>query len=135
MNTKTIARILAGLVVLACLAIGLRYMFAPAGILEGAGFDPEGVSILGLSTLRAVVGGTFLTFAIIVGVHTVRDGNDEMIRMMVLFWLLYTVGRVVGMVNDGIVENTIRSAIPGVVLLVVSITSVVLFSRGKAAEA
>ena len=134
MNTKTIARSLAGLVALACLLIGARYMFAPAGILEGAGFDPVGTSIAGLSTLRAVVGGAFLAFAIIVGVHTVRDGEDEMIRFMVLFWLLYTIGRVVGIIADGIGETTIRSMIPGVVLLILSISSVVLFSRSKTAE-
>ncbi|MEM7132226.1 MAG: DUF4345 family protein [Chloroflexota bacterium] len=135
MNTKTIARILAGLVALACLAIGILYMFNPGRVLEGAGFDPVGVSVLGFSTLRAVVGGAFLTFAIIVGIHTVRDGDDEMIRMMVLFWLIYTVGRVVSMVADGVVENTIRSAVPGVVLLILSIGSVALFSRSKSAEA
>ena len=135
MNTNMIARGLAGLVALACLAIGLLYMFNPAGVLEGAGFDPAGVSILGLSTLRAVVGGAFITFAIVVGLHTVRKGDDEMIRLMVLFWLMYTVGRVVGIVSDGIVEGTIRSAVPGVLLLIISIASVVLFSRGKAAEA
>ena len=106
MNTNMIARGLAGLVALACLAIGLLYMFNPAGVLEGAGFDPAGVSVLGLSTLRAVVGGAFITFAIVVGLHTVRKGDDEMIRLMVLFWLMYTVGRVVGIVSDGIVENT-----------------------------
>ena len=42
MNTKMIARILAGIVALLCLLIGARYMFAPASILEGAGFDPAG---------------------------------------------------------------------------------------------
>ncbi|MEM7033895.1 MAG: DUF4345 family protein [Chloroflexota bacterium] len=135
MNTNVIARVLAGIVVLACLAIGIRYMFAPASVLETAGFDPTGVSILGLSTLRAVVGGTFLTFAVIVGIHTVRDGEDEMIRMMVLFWLLYSVGRVVGFISDGVIENSIRSAVPGFVLLIVSIASVVLFSKSKGAEA
>ncbi len=134
MNTKTIARVLAGLVALACLLIGARYMFAPAGILEGAGF-PTDLSAGGLSTLRAVVGGAFIAFAIIVGVHTVRDGEDEMIRFMVLFWLLYTVGRVVGIVADGVGETTIRSMIPGIVLLVVSIGSVVMFARSKTAEA
>ncbi|MEM7119444.1 MAG: DUF4345 family protein [Chloroflexota bacterium] len=135
MNTKMIARVLAGIVALACLVIGIRYMFAPAGVLEGAGFDPAGVSILGLSTLRAVVGGAFLAFAIIVGVHTVRDGEDTMIRFMVLFWLLYTVGRIVGIVADGVVENTIRSAVPGVLLLLLSIGSVVFFSKSEAASA
>ena len=133
MNTNTIARGLAALVALLCLVIGARYMFAPAGILEGAGF-PTDLSPAGLSTLRAVVGGAFLAFAVIVGVHTVRDGEDEMIRFMVLFWLLYTVGRVVGMIADGVGDTTIRSAVPGVVALIISIASVVMFSRAKAAE-
>ena len=132
MNTKTIARVLAGLVALACLLIGARYMFAPAGILEGAGF-PADLSAGGLSTLRAVIGGAFIAFAIVVGLHTVKDGDDEMIRFMVLFWLLYIVGRVVGMISDGIGETTIRSVIPGVVLLIVSISSVVMFARSKSA--
>ena len=134
MNTKMIARILAGIVALLCLFIGVRYMFAPAGVLEGAGFDPAGVSELGLSTLRAVVGGAFLMFAFVIGVHSVRDGEDMAMRFVVLFWLLYSVGRIVGMVADGVVDGTIRSAVPGFVALLVSIGSVVMFSRSKAAE-
>ena len=134
MNTRTIARVLAGIVALLCLAIGARYMIAPAGILEGAGFDPAGVSVLGLSTLRAVVGGAFLMFAIVITVHSVRDGEDMTMRFIVLFWLLYTVGRIVSMMADGVVDGTIRSAIPGVVALLLSIMSVVMFSKSKTAQ-
>ena len=55
-------------------------------------------------------------------------------RFIVLFWLLYSVGRIIGMVSDGVVEGTIRSAVPGFVLLLVSIASVVLFAKSKTAE-
>ena len=110
-------------------------MFNPAGVLEGAGFDPAGVSVAGLSTLRATIGAAFLTFAITVGIHTVRDGDDEMIRFMVLFWILYAVGRVVSMIADGVIDVTIRSAVPGVVLLLLSIGSVVMFRKSAVAEA
>lgn len=134
MNTKTAARILAGIVALLCLLIGARYMFAPAGVLEGAGFDPAGVSIAGLSTLRAVVGGTFLMFAIVIGVHSVRDGEQMPMRFIVLFWLLYTAGRIISMVVDGVGDGTIRSAVPGVIALLLSIGSVVMFSKSNLAE-
>ena len=134
MNTKTAARILAGIVALLCLLIGARYMFAPAGVLESAGFDPAGVSIAGLSTLRAVVGGTFLMFAIVIAVHSVRDGEQMTMRFIVLFWLLYTVGRIISMVVDGVGDGTIRSAVPGVIALLLSIGSVVMFSKSDSAE-
>ena len=133
MNTKMIARVLAGLIALVCLLIGARYMFTPVGVLEGAGF-PADVGVMGLSTLRAVVGGAFLMFAIVIGVHSVRDGEDMAMRFIVLFWLLYSVGRIIGMVSDGVVEGPIRSAVPGFVLLLVSIASVVLFAKSKTAE-
>lgn len=133
MNTNTIAKVLAAIVALLCLVIGARYMFAPAGVLEGAGFDPAGVSVLGLATLRAVFGGAFLMFTITIMAHSVRDGQDTAMRFAVLFWLLYTVGRIVSMVADGVVDGSIRSAIPGFVALLLSIGSVVMFSKSKTA--
>ncbi len=132
MNKNTVAKVLAGLVGLLCLLVGARYMFTPVAVLETAGFDPAGVSIAGLSTLRAVVGGAFLMFAIVIMVHSVRDGEHMTMRFMVLFWLLYTVGRIISMVVDGVGDGTIRSAVPGVIALLLSIGSVVLFSKSEA---
>ena len=134
MNTKLIAKILAGIIALMFLVFGARYMFAPAGILDTAGFDPAGVSVLGLSTLRATVGASWLTFGILIVMHSVRAGEDGAMRFAVLFLLLSVIARIISMVADGVVDGTVRNLVPVSLMLIVSIASVILFSRSEATE-
>ena len=134
MNMKMIAKVLAGIIALLFLVFGARYMFDPAGILDAAGFDPAGVSVLGLSTLRATVGASWVTFGILIIMHSVRAGEDGAMRFAVLFLLLSVIARIISMVADGVVDGTVRNLVPVSLMLIVSIASVVLFSKSEAAE-
>ena len=130
MNTKTIARVLAAIIALLFLFFGARYYFAPTGILPTAGFDLAGVDVGGLSTTRAIIGASFLTFGILIVMHSVRAGEDGAMRFAVLFLLLSVIGRVISMFADGSNDGTVRNLIPVSLMLVVSIASVILFNRG-----
>ena len=83
---RNVARVLAGLIALLFLFFGVRYMFAPAGLLETAGL--VATSEFGLATVRALIGGSFLTFGILIIMHVVLHQNHGVLRMTILFLLL-----------------------------------------------
>jgi hypothetical protein len=128
---RNIAKALSGLIALLFLLFGVRYMFAPASVMESAGL--VAASELGLSTVRALIGGGFLTFGILLVMHVVLHENHGVLRMAILFLLLSLVGRIVGIFADGSSAEVIRNLIPVSGMLVVSIISLVLFLRSEAA--
>ena len=126
---RNVARLLAGLIALLFLFFGVRYMFAPAGLLETAGL--VATSEVGLATVRALIGGSFLAFGILIVMHVVLHQNHGVLRMAILFLLLSIVGRVVSLVADGSSSEAIRNLIPVSGMMVVSIISLVLFLRAE----
>lgn len=131
---KNAARGLAGLIALLFLVFGVLYYFAPAGVMETAGLGAvlEPVSITGLSTIRALIGASFLTFGILIVMHSVVSGEDGAMRFAVLFLLISVIGRILSIFQDGSVgSETIRNLVPVSLMLIVSIASVVLFSRSS----
>ncbi len=129
MNTNTIAKVLAAIVALLCLVIGTRYMFAPAGVMARAGI--ETVNNLGMATIRAFIGGGFLTFGILLVMHTVINQETGALRFAILFLLLSIVGRVISLVADGSSVLAIRNLVPVSIIVIVSIVSLVLYLRSE----
>ena len=128
---RNAARALAGIIALLYLVFGARYMFAPAGIIETAGF--EVVNELGFATLRAIVGGSFLAFGILLVMHTVVNQETGALRFSILFLLLSIVGRIISMVTDGVVDGTVRNLVPVSLMFIVCIVSLVLFQKSEPA--
>lgn len=126
---RNIARALAGLIALLFLFFGVRYMFAPVSVLETAGL--VATSEVGLATVRALIGGSFLTFGILIVIHVVLHQNHGVLRMAILFLLLSIVGRIISLFADGSSPEAIRNLIPVSVMFVVSIISLVLFLRSE----
>lgn len=126
---RNIARVLAGLIALLFLVFGLRYMFLTGGIIETAGL--EAVNNLGMATLRGLIGGSFLSFGILLVMHTVINQQTGALRFSILFLLLSIVGRVVSLIVDGSDPLAIRNLVPVSVMLIVSIVSLVLFMRSE----
>ena len=83
---RNVARGLAAIIALAFLIFGVRYMFAPAGLMASAGL--EAVSGLGFATVRALIGASFLTFGILLVMHTVVNQETGSLRFTILFLLL-----------------------------------------------
>lgn len=129
-----LARTLAALIALLFLAFGLLFMFSPEGRLAAS--DLEATSELGLATMRALVGASFLTFGILLTMHTVIGQETGSLRFAILFLLLSVIGRVVGLVADGSSDEALRNLVPVGLMLVISVTSLGLFLRaGSSATA
>ncbi|WP_420630685.1 DUF4345 family protein [Candidatus Leptofilum sp.] len=129
---RNAARGLAGLVALLFLIFGVRYMFLPAGLMESGGL--EAVSSLGLANVRALIGGAFLTFGILLIMHTVISQQTGALRFTILFLLLSIVGRIVSLIADGSNGGVVRNMIPAIILFVVSIASLMMFLRSETSE-
>ncbi len=130
---RNLARVLAGAIALLFIGFGLVYMFSPEGRLDG--IDLEATSNLGLATIRAFVGGSFLTFGILLVMHTVIGQETGALRFAILFLLLSIVGRVVSLIDDGTGNDAIRNLIPVGVMLTVSVTSLALFIKSGQTDA
>lgn len=126
---RNVARALSGLIALLFLIFGVRYMFAPASVMESAGL--VATSELGLATVRALIGGGFLTFGILLVMHVVLHQNHGVLRMAILFLLLSIIGRIVGLVADGVTPEVLRNLVPVSAMFVVSVISLVLFLRSE----
>ena len=127
---RNVAKALSGLIALLFLFFGVRYMFAPAGMMESAGL--VATSELGLATVRALIGGGLITFGILIVMHVVLHENHGVLRMAILFLLLSLVGRIVGIFVDGLSPDVIRNLVPVLGMLVVSIIALALFLRSEA---
>ncbi|MEM7118159.1 MAG: DUF4345 family protein [Chloroflexota bacterium] len=126
---RNVARGLAAIVALAFLIFGVRYMFAPAGLMASAGL--EAVSGLGFATVRALIGASFLTFGILLVMHTVVNQETGSLRFTILFLLLSVIGRIISLVSDAPDPSSVRNIIPVTLLLIGSIVSLVLFLRSE----
>ena len=122
---RNLARGLAGLIALLFLVFGGLYMFAAEGRMDAIGLAAS--SDQGLATVRAFIGGGFLTFGILLVVHTVINQETGALRFSILFLLLSIVGRVVSLISDGSGGDAVRNFVPVVVMLAVSVISLRLF--------
>ncbi len=126
---RNVAKGLAGLVALLFIVFGIRYMFFPVGLMESGGL--EAVSSLGLANVRGLIGGSFLTFGILIVMHVIVNENHGVLRMVIMFLLLSIVGRIVSLVADGSDGGAVRNIIPVTLLLIGSIASLVMFMRSE----
>lgn len=126
---KNVARGLASLIALLYFVFGFLYMFIPDGVMATAGL--EAVNVLGMATARALIGGSFLAFGILLVMHTVINQETGALRFVILHLLMTIIGRVVSIFIDGSDPSTLRNFVPVSLMLVVSIISLVLFLRGK----
>ena len=127
---RTVARVLAGIIALLFLVFGLRYMFAPEALMATVGL--EAISTQGMATIRAFIGGGFLTFGILLVMHTVIHQETGALRFAILFLLLSIVGRIVSLVADGSDPEALRNFVPVTAMLITSIVALVLFLKSEA---
>ena len=127
------ARVLAGVIALLYLAFGVRFLFFPESALQTAGLDAGG--LLGLANTRALLGGSFAAFGVLLIMHTVVHQQTGALRFAILHLLLTLVGRVVGLGVDGVDPLVLRNLIPVSVMIAVSVISLRLFLKTEPAPA
>ena len=117
-----------GLIALLMGILGLRWMFAPAGIATEFGLEVAGT--LGLNTARGDLGGMFIA-ASAMCVLWLRSGDGRWLQAVAILIGCIAVGRLVGIVLDGF---AIPSLAP--MLLEFAIVAVLLrAARGAAQQA
>lgn len=126
---RIVARVLAAVIALLFLVFGFRYMFFPDTLMATSGI--EAVNILGMATIRAFIGGGFLTFGILLVMHTVINQETGSLRFAILFLVLSIVGRIVSLIADGTDPSALRNFVPVSIMLIVSIASLVLFLKSE----
>ncbi len=124
---RNIARVLAGLIALLFLVFGFRFMFLPQVALASTGL--EAVNNLGLATMRAFVGGGFLSFGILLVMHTVVNQQTGALRFSILFLLLSIIGRIISLIADGTDHGAVRNLFPVALMFIVSVASLVIFQK------
>ncbi len=129
---KTLARILVAAIAVLFIAFGVLYMFAPEARMAAS--DLEATSVLGTATVRALIGASFLTFGILLVMHTVIGEQTGALRFSILFLLLSVVGRGVSLVVDGSSDEAVRNLVPVGLMLAVSVVALVLFQRADPAK-
>ena len=121
-----IARLLAGAVALLFIAMGLRFMLAPADMSMQFFVRADGAA--GLSTLRGDLGGAFVGLGTLVLIG-LRRGYQELLLAVVLVLVAIIVGRLIGYVVDGVELEAVRSAVMEVVLIAMLLAARSLLRR------
>ncbi len=120
-------RIVVGAIALLFLFMGANLMFAPATAAEGFALTPIGAQ--GLNTLRADLGGMFLTGTALLILGLVQKKSEWFLAVAVLMAII-AFGRLVGFVVDGSPSSATLS--PFVAELV--ITAILVFAGRRLAD-
>lgn len=129
---KNLGRILAAAIAALFIVFGALYMFSPEGRMAAS--DLEAASELGTATMRALIGASFLTFGILLVMHTVIGQETGALRFAILFLLLSVIGRVVSLIVDGSSGEAVRNLVPVGLMLVVSVAALALFQRADSVK-
>ena len=116
MTKTTIGRGIFGLLALFFMGTGLALMFSPAGMLTHMFIDPMD-SVGGLSSVRALWGGTIITVWATVLVGVIRS-NTGYIFVGLLSLLMVLVGRLVGYFADGSFPELFVTVMPTTIAII-----------------
>ncbi len=124
---RKVARVLAGAVALTYLVFGARFVFTPDALLSTAGF--EQVSLVGMANVRALLGGSFLAFGILLMIHTAIKQETGALRFTILHLLVMLVARMVSLGVDGSAPGVLRNLAPASIMFVVCVVALKLFQK------
>ncbi len=128
---KLIARVLLGLVAAFMLVNGLMLMFNPTGALPGLLVTADGAEAL--SNVRALWGGAITAIGISVIIAAVTcDINNA--RPAVLFSFALVIGRVAGMVVDGMFDKAILFTVVPIIVFLILLAAHKLLDKVAEAE-
>lgn len=127
---KTLAKVLPGIIALFFLVAGLLFTFNPAATLERLQLTPE--SIAGLAAIRSFIGGTFLGMALLL-VHGIVKNEGKPVRMVAILLGAAVLGRLVGLLVDGVDSTVIGPFVIEIVLVGLLLFSAKQLEEGEAA--
>lgn len=123
-------RIVLGVASLLLTMIGLKYILDPVGSATASGMTS--LSSLGVTNMRAGVGGFALGFALIAATCALvasRTANGLFFLIVVFGTVLFV--RLVGALNDGTIGQSARIIIPETVILIAAGSSLAFMSMAR----
>lgn len=120
--------IVVGIACLPLTGLGIRSMFAPAGMADAIAIAPQGP--VGLNTVRGVLGGLFLACAgmLVLGI---ASGQVLWFLAVAIVMGVVIVGRVVGIVADGFHKAVVPPLVVEIVIGGVLVTAYLLLSNAS----
>jgi hypothetical protein len=109
-----IYQIMVGAPTLMLLGLGTVSMFAPSRMTKNFALEPVGVA--GLSTIRSVIGGLFLSSVALLIIGFVTAQPQAYVAVAILLGVV-ALGRVVGLLADGFVKDVIPPLVVELVLI------------------
>jgi haloalkane dehalogenase len=103
--------VLKGLAALFCLplfVLGIKSIFKPTSMLEDIALEPQGIA--GLSSIRGVFGGMFLSSVVLI-VIGLATGNTSWFLPVAVLMGIAGFGRVVGILKDGRDQSVIKPTV------------------------
>jgi hypothetical protein len=109
-------QVVIGLLCVPLLALGIKSMFAPGRMLDDLAIDPRGVA--GLSTVRGVVGGLFLSCVAMLVLGLVQHQTVWFLAAALVMGVA-AVGRLVSLAADGYESAVLRPLVVEIVIVFV----------------
>lgn len=117
-------KILLGVLCLPLVALGIRSMFKPTGMLDDLAVQANGSA--GLNTVRGVVGGLFLASAAMIVLGLATEQTVWLLAVALLMGVA-AIGRVVGIAADGYDKAVLRPLVAEVVISAVAVLAHIRF--------
>ena len=116
MELELALKILVGAATVMLAGLGVMSMFAPRRMMNNFSIEPVGVP--GLSTIRSVIGGLFLSCVMILA-HGLITGQTLGFVAVSLILSSVAVGRVVSIIADGLQKEVIPPLVVEIVIITV----------------
>lgn len=116
MELDLILKLLVGAATLMLTGLGVMSMFAPRKMIGNFAIEPIGVP--GLSTIRSVIGGLFLSCVVILA-HELITGETMGFVVVSLILGAVAIGRVVSIIADGLQKEVVPPLIVEIVIIAV----------------
>ena len=117
---ELIIRTLVGLAALMLTGLGIMSMFAPRKMVANFAIEPIGTA--GLSTIRSVIGGLFLSSVALLAVGLLQGQTILFVAVAAILGIV-AIGRLVGIVTDGFDKAVVPPLLVEIVMVTVLLTA------------
>ena len=117
---ELIIQILVGLAALMLTGLGIMSMFAPRKMVGNFAIEPIGTA--GLSTIRSVIGGLFLSSVALLAVGLLQGQTILFVAVAAILGVV-AIGRLVGIVTDGFDKAVVPPLLVEIVMVTVLLTA------------
>lgn len=117
---ELIIQTLVGLAALMLTGLGIMSMFAPRKMVGNFAIEPIGTA--GLSTIRSVIGGLFLSSVALLAVGLLQGQTILFVAVAAILGIV-AIGRLVGIVTDGFDKAVVPPLLVEIVMVTVLLTA------------